>query len=284
MDALLHDGTLLPVATRGAGPAVLLPVRTAPYDPERAAEMRRWGADPDLGPRLVDGLAEAGFRVVAADYEGHRERHPAPDTLTPHAVAHDLLAVADAAGADAFAYYGYSWLALSGLQLALRCDRLWALAMGGYPPADGPYEAMLAVTRAAHAAAVDQEAAGAPQPATPIEPGDWDNARIDVPPARTQQYVTLYEALRGFDDTAAQSRLTMPRLCFAGDADDIAYGPGWGEVTVRIAEPMARRRADLEADGWTVDLLPGLDHLGAMHSDVVLPLLRGWLSKVAPTR
>jgi hypothetical protein len=283
MEARMHDATLLPLVTRGAGPAVLLSVRTEPHDPERAAEMRRWGADPDLGPRLIDGLAEAGFRVVAADYEAHRERHPAPETLTPDAVAHDLLALADAAGAESFAYYGYSWLALSGLQLALRTDRLWALAMGGYPPAGGPYAEMLAVTRAAHASALAQEAAGPPStPAAAVEPGDWDALPVAIPPARTQQYATLYEALRGFDDTAAQRRLTVPRLCFAGAADDITYGPDWGDVTVRIAEPLVRLRGDLEADGWTVEVLPGLDHLGAMRSEVVLPLLRSWLSRVAP--
>jgi pimeloyl-ACP methyl ester carboxylesterase len=68
--------------------------------------------------------------------------NPAVDGLTPESVASDLLAIADASGADRFAYYGYSWLALAGLQLALRTDRLWALAMGGYPPLDGPYRAM----------------------------------------------------------------------------------------------------------------------------------------------
>jgi pimeloyl-ACP methyl ester carboxylesterase len=280
MEARLHDGTRLPVVARGAGPAVLLPVRPEAHEEPRATQMRQWGADPDLGPRLIAGLA-ADFRVVAADYEGHRERHPAPATLTPDAVAHDLLAIADAAGAGSFAYYGYSWLALSGLQLALRTDRLWALAMGGYPPADGPYPEMLAVTRAAHELALAQEAAGAAPSDEAVEPGDWSTVRVEVPPARTQQYVTLYEALRGFDDTAAQRRLSVPRLCFAGADDDIAYGPGWGEVTVRIAEPLARRRAALEADGWTVELLAGLDHLGAMRVEVVLPLLRSWLAHVA---
>jgi hypothetical protein len=39
---------------------------------------------------------------------------------------------ARAAGAERFAYYGYSWLALSGLQLAIRTDRLAALVMGGF--------------------------------------------------------------------------------------------------------------------------------------------------------
>ncbi len=75
---------------------------------------------------------------------------PAPDTLTPDNIASDILAVANSAGIDQFAYYGYSWLALCGLQLALRTDRLTALVMGGFPPVDGPYKAMLQVTEATH--------------------------------------------------------------------------------------------------------------------------------------
>jgi pimeloyl-ACP methyl ester carboxylesterase len=93
---------------------------------------------PALGRSLIDGLSDA-FQVVAFDYEGQVLQVPKPDTLTPANLAGDLLAVADAAGADRFAYYGYSWLALAGLQLAIRTDRLAALVMGGLPPIDGPY-------------------------------------------------------------------------------------------------------------------------------------------------
>lgn len=272
-DARLHDGTRIPVEVRGAGTAVLLPVRTAPYPEPEAAVMRQWGADPDLGCRLVDGVAAAGFRVIAADYEGHRMAHPAPDTLTPGNVAADLLAIADAAGASDFAYYGYSWLALSGLQLALRTDRLWALAMGGYPPIDGPYAQMLAVTRAAHTMA----AAAAPVRAA-VEPGDWDTVAVTSTEAQTRQFVTLYEELQSFDDDTAEVP-AVPRLCFAGGDDEIVYGPGWGDVTVRIAEPLRRRRGDLASRGWAVELIPGLDHMTAMASDVVLPVLTRWLSE-----
>lgn len=99
--------------------------------------------------------------------------HPAPQTLSPGNIAKDLLALADAAGVDRFAYYGYSWLALCGLQLALRTDRLRALAMGGFPPLEGPYRSMLAVTRAAHAMSVEK----AGEPAGPVpepEPPEWE--------------------------------------------------------------------------------------------------------------
>jgi pimeloyl-ACP methyl ester carboxylesterase len=280
--ATLHDGSTIPIAIAGDGPAVVLPVRPEPYDEPTAASMRAWGGDPDVGPTLIDGLAPR-FRVIAADYEGHRMANPAPDTLTPDALAADALAIADAAGARTFAWYGYSWLALTGLQVALRTDRLWALAMGGYPPLDGPYAAMLDVTRAAHALSV---AAAAAPPVDPVEvtPGDWDTVQVRTSEAQTQQFVTMYEALAAFDDRAALGRVTIPRLAFAGDQDTIEYGPAWGDTIVRIGEPLAANKAALEAAGWTVRVLPGLDHMSAMRSDVVLPLLREWLESVSPAR
>ncbi|WDV30465.1 hypothetical protein OIM90_00710 [Streptomyces sp. AD16] len=149
--ATLHDGTRVAYEIHGSGPAVLLPVDPMPKEGAPAEELRRWGMDPALGRILADGLGDA-FQVIAFDYEGHRMRHPAA-ALTPGHLAADLLAVADAAGAGRFAYYGYSWLALAGLQLALRTDRLAALAMGGFPPLGGPYAQMLRVTAAAHAMA-----------------------------------------------------------------------------------------------------------------------------------
>ncbi|MFD6176282.1 alpha/beta fold hydrolase [Isoptericola sp. NPDC060282] len=275
--AALPDGSSLDVTTLGDGPAVLLPVRTAPLDGPQADAMRAWGADPDLGAVLAHRVADAGFRVVAADYEAHLAAHPRPGTLTADAVADDLLAVADAAGTDRFAYYGYSWLALAGLQLALRTDRLTGLAMGGYPPLDGPYAAMLAVTRAAHRLALAHRDAPRPAATPAPEPGDWGSVEMTQSPEQTGQYVTLYESLDDFDD-AASLALRVPRLAVVGADDDIVYGPGWGDVEVVIAGAVARRRPELEAAGWTVALLPGKDHMSAMQADAVLPVLLPWLA------
>ena len=277
-EAVLHDGTTIPVTIHGDGPALLVPVSLAPHTPAEAETMRQWGADPDLGPILVNGLAGSN-RVIAADYEAHRMAHPAPDTLTPGNVAADFLAIADAADADVFAYYGYSWLALSGLQLALRTDRLRALVMGGYPPFEGPYKSMLAVTRAAHSMSA-QAPAQAASPVTEVEPGDWDSVPIQTNEAQTRQFVTLYEALQDFDDFAAAVPRDLPRLAFAGADDRIDYGQAWGNVQVRIGEPLVTHRVALAEAGWDVEILPGLDHMSAMHSSVVLPILTGWLQKV----
>ncbi|MFI5495128.1 alpha/beta fold hydrolase [Actinoplanes sp. NPDC051859] len=272
--ALLHDGSPIDVTILGTGPTVLLPVSTAVAEGEAADQMRAWGADPNLGHTLATSLTEAGFRVVAADYEDHLTQHPKPDTLTAAAVAGDLLAIADAAGAERFAYYGYSWLALSGLQLALRTDRLTGLVMGGFPPLGGPYAEMLAVTRIAHRMALAHRDGTAQVPDTAPTPGDWDSVEFTRTPEQTQQYVTLYESLVGFDE---QVELHLPRLVFAGADDNISYGPKWDDAHVPIAEPIARHRAELVAGGWSVELVPGADHMRAMQAPTVLPILLPWL-------
>jgi pimeloyl-ACP methyl ester carboxylesterase len=208
---------------------------------------------------------------------------PKPDTLTPANLAGDLLAVADAAAADRFAYYGYSWLALAGLQLAVRSDRVAALAMGGFPPLDGPYAQMLQVTTATHEMAVANQASRPPaqpsgeSPESPGEP-DWSQVEVTLTEAQTRQFVTLYQALQDFDDRAAQARLGCPRLCFVGSADEITYDERWGGVQVSIAGPVIDRRAELEALGWQVEVLEGLDHMQAMQAAQVLPILRPWLT------
>jgi pimeloyl-ACP methyl ester carboxylesterase len=280
-EVTLHDGSTIAAEVHGRGPTVLLPVNPRPVEGAQAEELRRWGADPALGRSLIDGLSDA-FQVVAFDYEGQVLQVPKPDTLTPANVAGDLLAVADAVGADRFAYYGYSWLALGGLQLAIRTDRLAALVMGGFPPVDGPYAEMLQITTATHAMASSPPT---PSTATTSQPSeepsgepDWSQVELSLTEAQTRQFVTLYQALQDFDDHAAQTQISCPRLCFVGAADEITYGERWGGVHVSLADPVISRRAELEALGWEVRVLEGLDHMQAMQAVHVLPILRPWLA------
>jgi pimeloyl-ACP methyl ester carboxylesterase len=277
VEVRLHDGNTIEAEVAGDGPVILLPVDPVPVEGERAEELRRWGADPALGRALVDGLRER-HRVVAFDYEGHVLRVPKPGTLTPDNVAADLLAVADAAGAPRFAYYGYSWLALAGLQLAVRTDRLTGLAMGGYPPLAGPYAEMLKVTRAAHDMSVANAAAPPPAPAPGAEV-DWSTAPMTLSEGQTRQFATLYEALQGFDDRAALQRLGGALVCIVGSADEIDYEERWGGVRVSMAAPTVEHVHTPPEPLQLGAVLDGLDHMGAMQAAVVLPILRDWLAR-----
>src|SRR5207247_1072029 len=234
----------------------------------QAKHMSQYGTDPDLGQSLIKGVSD-DFRVVAFGYEGQCLRRPKPDTLTPANTANDLLAVADAAGADRFAYYGYSWLAMIGLQLAIRTDRLWALVLGGFPPLNGPYEEMLSVTTVAY------EMASGARVTPSADESEWSG--VSLSRDQTRQFVTLYQALQEFDDRAAQAQITCPRLCFVGSADEIQYGNSWGNVLVSLAGPIMSERARLEDLGWDVRVLDGFDHIQTMQARQVLPILRSWL-------
>ncbi len=267
-EATLHDGSTIEIEIEGTGPTLLIPVNPQPVTGPLAEQMRQYGTDPALGQSLIKGLSDA-FRVVAFDYEGQCLRIPKPDTLTPANITNDLLAVADAAGADRFAYYGYSWLAVIGLQLAIRTDRLSALIMGGFPPLNGPYEEMLLVTNATY------EMASGARAMPPADESEW--SEMSLTRDQTRQFVTLYQALRGFDDRAIQAQLTCPRLCFVGSKDVIQYPGSWDNVLVSLADPIAHEQAQLRDLGWDVQVLEGLDHIQAMQAKQVVPILHPWL-------
>ena len=62
--------------------------------------------------------------------------------------------------------------------------------------------------------------------------------------------------------------------------DELLAGAASRSNPARV-DPLVKRRETLEEDGWDVRVLPGLDHMSAMHSDVVLPLLYDWLGEIA---
>jgi pimeloyl-ACP methyl ester carboxylesterase len=129
-----------------------------------------------------------------------------PDTLTPANVVADLLAIADAAGAERFAWCGYSWTAVIGLQLALDNDRMTGLICGGWPPIHAPYAETVRIL-------------------ADVQAGKDTTALSMLPPPVVQQFATFYRGLQEFDDVAAQRRISCPRLCFVGSADNVHDTP-----------------------------------------------------------
>lgn len=279
----LADGSMLEVGLTGkpGGKIIMLPIAKKSVSGQEAESLKMWGVDPELGKHFVEGLSDL-FQVLHFDYEGHRFQHPLPDRLTPDAIALDFLRIADEMRVETFSYYGYSWLALAGLQLAIRTNRLESLVMGGFPPYEGPYREMLIVTAKTH----EQALHPSPSPKEPMqdfgspEEIDWDQVQVALDPNQTKQFLTLYQSLSDFDDTSVQQELTLPRLAFAGEADRIEYGENFGNVTVDIAGRLRKNEQALRRLGWDVALLPGMDmdHTKAMQPETVLPLIKQWLA------
>jgi hypothetical protein len=139
---------------------------------------------------------------------------------------------------------------------------------------------MLTVTRATHLMAVANRVT---KPAIrEVEPGDWDAVEVTQTPEETQQYVTLYESLAGFDEQAAVRELSIPRLAVAGAKDTITYRSKWGNAHVDVGGALSRHRDQLIRGGWTITLIPDADHMGAMQATAVLPILLPWLTTNLP--
>lgn len=190
-------------------------------------------------------LAE-DYRVVVLDYPPRDVSQEFADSFTADHVSAEILAVADAVGATRFAWFGFSWGAVVGLQLAVRTNRLTALACGGWPPLGGQYAETLAVTEAGAARGGDKH------------------------------YVTYYRNLRNWPERDAVSKITCPRFVFAGTNDQfVAEGR-----SIRIGPLVSEHRDELERLGWTVRLIDGFGHELGARPDVVIPLLKDFLAPI----
>jgi pimeloyl-ACP methyl ester carboxylesterase len=251
-------GTLIPalVPTKSAGQ---VPVRYEAYGrgptlflgSPIGVNKSGQGTDPIAALRqgYLDRLTDR-YQVIVMDYPPSGvEAAAAVGSFDPDRVCADVIAVANAAGAERFAWYGYSWGGVVGLQLAARTDRLSALICGGWPPIGASYRDMTAVS-------------------------EWLAQRAGVPEA--QLMVTFYRALNEWRDVEAVSRFTCPRMAFAGGDDVITTGG----YTTRIGPLLEERRADLERLGWTVRLVDKARHDLFTRPDVVVPLLREFLDPI----
>lgn len=262
---------------------IMLPVAKYSVYGREAENLRLWGVDPELGKHFIEGLIDT-FQVLYFDYEGHRLQHPNPENLTPENIIKDLLVIADEMDVKEFSYYGYSWLALVGLQLAIRTDRLESLIMGGFPPIDGPYKEMMVVTKKTYEQALnnhhsptydEQEEYKIP------EKIDWDNVKVKIDINQTKQFVTMYKNLMEFNDGEIQHKVNIPKMTFAGEKDTIIYGENFGNVTVDIVGTLQKNKKELQNVGWDIEILKGndMDHTKAMQPVNVLSLIKPWLVK-----
>jgi pimeloyl-ACP methyl ester carboxylesterase len=228
----------------GDGPWLFVgwPIRTRNTPPQ---------FDPAASVRdgYLERLTDA-YHVVLMDYPPTGDdATDVVDSFTPERVCEDVLAAADACGADRFAWYGYSWSAVVGLQLAARAQRLTALVCGGWPPLGAPYRDMLLWAEAR------ANRTGLP---------DW---------AMTATY---YRGLQSWSEREGLRAISCPRMTFAG-TDDVLESNG---TTFRVGPLLAEHRAELEESGWTVHLIDGRRHDMFMKPDVVVPLVRAFLDPI----
>jgi pimeloyl-ACP methyl ester carboxylesterase len=217
---------LKPFTVRGSGPALIAFDR------------------PPSG--FYDQLTDR-YRVVVID-NSEFDNVPAniAATQTADRVCADILAVADAAGVDRFAWFGFSFGSVVGLQLASRTSRLSALVCGGWPPLGAQYAETLAF------------------------------AESDAGQGRAQSTVTFYRSIRGWPERDAVSKFTFPRMVFVGNKDEFTAG----SQRIRIGPIIAEHRAELERMGWTVQLIDGFGHELGGRPDVIMPILKRFLDPI----
>ncbi len=210
-------GNSIPFTVAGNGPALLT--------------LKPHGGDHAL---LTERYRVAVLDYPTAEMLNARDRWSA---FTPDRVCSDILGVADAMGVRSFAFYGYSWGGVAGLQLAARTSRVAALAIGGWPPLGAPYAEMPNAT------------------------------------AERTMYSYFYDSLVNWPERQAIARIRCPRMAFAGSNDIIRAA----HVTARIGPLLAEHRVELERMGWVVRLVDGFEHELGFRPGVVAPLIRPFL-------
>lgn len=201
------------------------------------------------------------YRVLLVDYPsiGASDTIP-PGELTIDRVCDDMLAVADAAGFDRFAWWGATFGAVAGLALAARSSRVSALVSAGWPPLGVPYDGMVR---------------GA------LEYGDVPppHARVILrSPAQYAQWTTFYGSLPPSWEAAVNARLTCPRAVIYGANAESSVG----STPLPIATTLRERRAGLESLGWRVVEVADADAGLVLDPAALVPTARAFLDSVLP--
>ena len=187
------------------------------------------------------------YKLLMSDYP-HLESAVKNQNATPMTVENvcqDYLALANAAGMDRFAAAGYSWGGNSVLQLATRSSRVAAVAVGGWPVIDGPYEILLQTVEKLHRESPDKPEIG--------------------------RFISYYKSLQGWAERTEVAKLTCPRLNYIdiGDGDDTDF-----------IGRFLKNRKTIQDLGWeTAEVNSGNGHPGGLMPDIACPVIRTFLDK-----
>jgi pimeloyl-ACP methyl ester carboxylesterase len=231
------------------------------------------GGGGDLRMWRLAGYAEGldGYTRVPMDHRGHGGSDR-PADLEEHDIdryVEDVLAVADAAGAGRFAFFGYSGGAMIGYRLAAEHgDRLAALiALGAVGSPDDQ-----AADQRDVAADLRRHGIGSLVDALLGDEPDLSPWFIEQMRSTDAEMLALQlEGSAAFSPWDAFARIIVPTLVVVGELEE---GPDGA------AARHARTAVDL-VPGGRFAVLPGLGHGGAFErSDLVLAQVRPFLAEL----
>jgi pimeloyl-ACP methyl ester carboxylesterase len=235
------DGTKIAYEVTGSGPAVVLL--------HGAGQTRQEWARTDYVKRL-----SPNFTVISLDLRGNGESDK-PAKTEAYAIdrlLEDVVAVADAAGAQRFHLWGFAYGGIVGRYLAARSDRVKSFADIGIPvgpAASGVYKDAITGFRARWQPIITAHEAGTLNRST-ISPGDyealtkggiklafaWQGALLEYPPLEPAELKvpTLWMVATGDTDAMASVKTYEPKL--AGTRVTLATidGPTHSETLQRI--------------------------------------------------
>jgi|SRR5579859_6293922 len=245
--ATAPDGTEIYFETQGdhARPAIFLGPH---FYATRAAD------DDARTDSWIDRLRH-DFYLIVADYPRGLGRTPHPQGLayTPDLAAQEYGCIADAAGVDHFGWVGYSFGGAMGVQVACRTGRVTALAVGGFPPLNAPFQLMIDIA--------SQMVKEPPPLPKFVDPGVLNST------------LAFYTPLATWSERREIAKLTIPRLAFMGDQDGAQESSQSGP----LADNLRCVEDELRALGWQISWLQGHDHTSAQRPEVSLPVVHRFL-------
>jgi pimeloyl-ACP methyl ester carboxylesterase len=235
------DGTKIAYEVTGSGPAILLL--------HGAGQTRDEWSRTDYVKRLAPN-----FTVIAVDLRGRGEsdKPTKPEAYVLDRWAEDLIAVADAAGAQRFHVWGYAYGGLIGRALASRSDRVRSLAYIGVPlgaAASGVYREAIAGFIARWKPIIDEQEAGKLD-RSKLTPGDyealtkggvklafaWQSALLEYPAMEPAEFKvpTLWVVATGDTDAMASVKAYEGKLANTQVTLALIDGPSHSETLQRI--------------------------------------------------
>jgi pimeloyl-ACP methyl ester carboxylesterase len=239
--ATAKDGTRIAYETTGTGPAIVLL--------HGAGQARNEWQRTEYVKRLAPN-----FTVISVDLRGNGEsdKPTKPEAYTIDKVTDDVLAVADAAGAQRFHLWGYAYGGLIARALALKSDRVKSLAYIGIPfgpAAAGLYKEAITGFKARWQPLIAAQEAGTLNKSS-LSPGDyealtkggiklavaWQSALLDYPVVEPTELKAPTLWLVGTGDTDAMASVKAYEAKLKDSKVTIATidGPSHSETLQRI--------------------------------------------------